>query len=330
MRAAEKRTNRPAQKKDKKPIQKKNDIFFKSAFEDYFCDMLRFLYKDADQIFDLEKPISFMDKELLEISPDRNKKGGTRNADMLAKIYLRTGKQELFMLHLEIQTKTNLTFPSRVFKYWYRLTDRYDHPIVSHTIFTGVPGQKRPDKYQYNMLGTELSFKYKYYQIFQHTEEQLLQFDNPFALVVLVAQKEVLRKKLTPLELHNTRIKIIEKLTANGNYTQQGITRFILFLKNMIHIEDEELNTKFEQQVRTLTGEKITMGIIETEKMLNIEEGIEIGTRKTKLEEQEKVVKNLILQLGLSDAQAAKVAEAPLSFVKKIRTQLEKSNRSKN
>nr|WP_255542927.1 hypothetical protein [Pedobacter sp. ASV19] len=40
----------------------------------------------------------------------------------------------------------------------------------------------------------------------------------------------------------------------------------------MIHIEDEELNTKFDQQLRTLTGEKITMGIIETEKMLNIEE----------------------------------------------------------
>ena len=176
------------------------------------------------------------------------------------------------------------------------------------------------------MLGTELSFKYKYYQIFQHTEEQLLQFDNPFALVVLVAQKEVLSKKLTPIELHNTRIKIIEKLTANGNYTQQGITRFILFLKNMIHIEDEELNTKFEQQVRTLTGEKITMGIIETEKMLNIEEGIEIG----QLANQEKVVTNLILQLGLSDVQAAKIADAPLSFVKKIRTQLEKNNQSKN
>lgn len=37
------------------------------------------------------------------------------------------------------------------------------------------------------MQGTELSFKYKYYQIFQHTEEELLQFDNPLVLVVLVA-----------------------------------------------------------------------------------------------------------------------------------------------
>ncbi|HWW42021.1 hypothetical protein [Pedobacter sp.] len=60
------------------------------------------------------------------------------------------------------------------------------------------------------------------------------------------------------------------------------------------------------------------MGIIETEKMLNIEQGIEIG----RSQEKEHFVANLILQLGLSDAQAAKVADAPISFVKKIRSQL--------
>jgi len=39
---------------------------------------------------------------------------------------------------------------------------------------------------------------------------------------------------------------------------------------------------------------------------------------------------SVILQLGLSDVQAAKIADAPLSFVKKIRTQIEKNNQSKN
>jgi len=76
------------------------------------------------------------------------------------------------------------------------------------------------------------------------------------------------------------------------------------------------------------------MGIIETEKMLNIEEGkekgIKIGARNTKLEEREILVKKLIVKLAFTDQQAADFAEVSLSFVKKIRTQLEKSNRSKN
>lgn len=183
------------------------------------------------------------------------------------------------------------------------------------------------------MLGTKLSFEYKFYQIFQHTEEELLQFDNPFALVVLVAQKEFFRKKIGDLDLHTTRLKIIEKLTANGNYTQQSITRFVLFLNNMIHIENEELNLKFEQRLKDLTGEKITMGIIETEKMLNIEQGKEIGLEQGieigKSLEREHFVRNLIITFGFSNEQASKAAEVSLSFVKKIRTQLEKDS-SKN
>jgi len=58
------------------------------------------------------------------------------------------------------------------------------------------------------------------------------------------------------------------------------------------------------------------MGIIETEKMLNIEIG--------QLKNQEKVVANLIATFGFSNEQAAKAVDAPISFVKKIRRQLEK------
>nr|WP_199079172.1 hypothetical protein [Pedobacter sp. ASV19] len=62
------------------------------------------------------------------------------------------------------------------------------------------------------------------------------------------------------------------------------------------------------------------MGIIETEKMLNIEQGIEIG----RSQEKEHFVANLIATFGFSNEQAAKAADASISFVKKIRSQLKK------
>ena len=124
-------------------------------------------------------------------------------------------------------------------------------------------------------------------------------------------------------------LKIIEKLTANGNYTKQSITRFILFLNNLIHIEDKELNIKFNEQVRNLTGEKITMGIIETAKMFDIQEGIDIGAKQTRLEDQEILVKKLIVKLDFTDQQVADFAEVSLTFVKRIRTQLKKSMNQK-
>jgi hypothetical protein len=60
------------------------------------------------------------------------------------------------------------------------------------------------------------------------------------------------------------------------------------------------------------------MGIIETEKMLNIEQGIEIGN--------ENFVKKLISKLDFTDKQAADFAEVPLTFVKKIHSQLKESS----
>ena len=38
-----------------KPPRKKNDQLFKGAFEEHFQDLLRLIFKDADQIFDFEK-----------------------------------------------------------------------------------------------------------------------------------------------------------------------------------------------------------------------------------------------------------------------------------
>lgn len=81
----------------------------------------------------------------------------------------------------------------------------------------------------------------------------------------------------------------------------------------------EENNSKFEQEIQEITGRSETMGIQEL--MLD---------RATKQGEQKKsrdVVENLLSKLGLSDEQAAEVAEVSIEFVQKIRAQLNKKKK---
>ena len=70
------------------------------------------------------------------------------------------------------------------------------------------------------------------------------------------------------------------------------------------------------------------MGIIETIKKIEREEGFEKGIEKGIERGIEKgkqdVIENLIVKLGLSDKQAADIAEMPVSFVKKVRASLKK------
>ncbi len=53
-------------------------------------------------------------------------------------------------------------------------------------------------------------------------------------------------------------------------------------------------------------------------------EGLEKGLKKGREEGKAEVVRNLITKIGLTDAQAADIAEVPKDFVKKVRRRLNK------
>jgi hypothetical protein len=51
--------------------RKKDDSLLKSAFQEAFPELLRFYFPEADAIFDIERGIEFLDKELGELFPER-------------------------------------------------------------------------------------------------------------------------------------------------------------------------------------------------------------------------------------------------------------------
>jgi len=147
--------------------------------------------------------------------------------------------------------------------------------------------------------------------------------DNPFALAIIVAQQEALSKKLTDKHRQATRMKIANALETSGKYNPVQITEFVRFLNKIIIVENTEYNDIFDNHLKALTGGTITMGLTETLNMLEREEGIEIGIKKGEAIARHDVVSNLIVKLGLTNEQAADVAEVSISFVKKVRKELE-------
>ena len=63
------------------------------------------MYTETEDIFDLDRVLTFMDKELLEIIPDRERKKGKRIADLLVKVYLKDGTEKWILVHTEIDRK---------------------------------------------------------------------------------------------------------------------------------------------------------------------------------------------------------------------------------
>jgi predicted transposase YdaD len=312
-------------------LRRKNDILLKSAFEEAFSDLLRFFFDDADAIFQMEKGFEFMDKELRELFPELEKKGGSRYVDMLARTYLKDGSEEWILIHLEIEGGDAKNFGQRMFQYYYRILDRFEVEVAALAVFTGDGRQKVTSAYKKDFLGTRLTYEYKSYHILDHTEEELLAMENPFALIVLAAQKSLLLGKIPEEELGEQRLTIARALIASKKYDSEQIRRFIYFLKTYIYVGNPEINSKFDTTIALLTKDRPAMGIIETIKMITreegreegLEEGIEKGIEKG-VEQQKRIfVKTMLLETNFDSAKIAALADVAESLVIEVKKELE-------
>lgn len=288
---------------------KQNDELLKGAFEENFPDFLRFLYPDADDIFDLSKGIEFMDKELLAIVPDRERKKGKRVADLLAKVFLKDGTEKWILVHTEIEGGSQEDFAFRLFQYHYRLLDRYRVPVETIAVFTGDKNQPCPSEYRHRAIDTQIHFQYRAYHIFDHSETELLTMDNAFALIVLACQKALLESEVADEELGDDRLTIAKALLRH-NYDHDRIISFLVFLKNFLYINDLEINRIFDEQVIQLTGGAINMGVIEVVKKQERQKG-----RK----EEAIAIAREMKKDGISVEQIAKFTKLSIKEIEKLK-----------
>jgi hypothetical protein len=83
--------------------QRKSDILWKVVMEEVFADLLRFIFPDADKVYDMERGFEFVDKELAELNPQPDEAKDSRFADKLVKVYHRDGTEECVLLFLQVR-----------------------------------------------------------------------------------------------------------------------------------------------------------------------------------------------------------------------------------
>lgn len=301
---------------------KKNDELLKAIFEDNFPDFLRFMYPDADATFDLGRGLTFMDKELLEIIPYRERKKGKRVADLLVKVYLKDGSEKWILVNTEIEGGHDSDFSHRIFQYFYRLLDRYRVPVETIAVFTGGRSQPCTDEYHFEVFRTSLRFQYLSYQIFDHDESELLDMDNIFAYIVLACQKALDEDKIPEQELAEQRSTIARRLIETNKYSKDRIMSFLVFLKSFLFIRDKEINSNFDQYIYQVTGGTIQMGVIETIKRQEREKGIQTGKAKGFAEGERKKALETALEfkkMGLPIADIAKGTGLTIDEIEKLK-----------
>jgi hypothetical protein len=295
--------------------QRKSDILWKVILEEVFPDLLRFIYPDADEVYNIERGFEFLDKELAELDPHPDEKKDSRVADKLVKVYHRDGVEEWLLLHVEIQGDTHekKAFAERMYTYFYRIRDRYQGKLVSAlAIFTGQYGRRMPRRFLYEYRGTRLLYEYPTLSILDFTDDQLDKSNNPFAHVIIAARMRLKEKKLPEDELLKIKLLAARKLTEKG-FGKDKIRAIFNFLRNYVLFDKPETNRKFDDLFRQVDKTRV-MNTVEYLRMEGREEGKE--------EAAASFVENLLKQTDFAIEKIADLTNVSVEFVNKIKIKL--------
>ena len=120
------------------------DELWKNIIEKLFPHFLEFFMPQLHADVDLTLGYVFLDKELQRIKLKGKK--GKNITDKLVKVYLKNGGEKWLLIHLEVQGKHEDDFANRMFRYFYRIYDKYDVNITALAVLT----YKTEKQYNFN------------------------------------------------------------------------------------------------------------------------------------------------------------------------------------
>lgn len=253
-----------------------NDGAWKEIISAHLKDFVEFFWPEAYVDIDWERPYEFLEQELLTIGiPEAI---GKHHIDKLFKVFLKNGKEQWILLHIEIQNTKDGDFSKRMFVYFYRIFDTYDKVIASLAILADTDTTWRPNCYHQKIWESEISRTYEIVKLIDYKSRvaELQNHPNPFAMVVLVqlaameTQPNDQQRLLTKLEFFRSLCNQgwpLEKCMSMYKFLDAilGLNRNfeVLYIERIKRIE-EEYNMSF-----TLTAERH-----------GFEQGIEQGIQK--------------------------------------------------
>jgi hypothetical protein len=285
------------------------DGLWKKLIYELFEEFVLFFLPDLFEEIDFTRDPDFLQQELFKEIIDEKK--GRNVADQIIKVFLKSGEEKWLLIHIEVQGESEPDFSRRMFRYYYRIFDRYNRDIVAIALFTNSSEKPHSNIYQRSTHGTTITYTYNTYQFSDHNEEELIHSNNPFALAVL-AGKYAYETKQNDQKRFSFKRKIfqlaIEKYDMHQAESRIFLAALFYFIDYLLKIPDE-LTRKLRNEI-TISEEEIeliyldrknppptltSLGELKREwKEEGIKKGIQKGIKKGDEERQRKVARKML------------------------------------
>ncbi|MBS1809378.1 MAG: DUF4351 domain-containing protein [Acidobacteria bacterium] len=317
-------------KQPKKPAQEKDNAW-KDVLNQFFREFMEFFFPAIASEIDWTRGYEFLDKELEQITRDH--RIGRKLADKLVKVWLRDGREQWLLIHLEVQGAIRQDFAKRVYIYNYRIFDRYDAAVISIVLLTDGSAALKQLTWQAGRWGCELMFRFPVVSIagYKSRWAELEAAHNPFAIAVMahLRAKQARGDNLRKLDWKR---ELIFRLYERG-YSHLEIYTFFRFV-DWVMILPKELEQKLKTELHQYEENKHMPYISSWERFAMEEgrqqgleqgleqglgQGLEQGTRNIILRQLDRLLgdigtENKTRVAELSLPQLDKLSEALLDF----------------
>ena len=311
------------------------DGLWKKVIGDLFEDFLLFFAPELHKEVDFTKTPDFLQQELFQEILEKKK--GTNYADQIVKVHLKDGKEKWILVHIEVEASANADFSKRMFKYFYRIFDKFDREIVAFAVMTGPSVSEKTLGFSYSYFGTTLDYAYNVHKVSDYNEEELVQSNRLFSKIVL-ATKYMHKTKNKVDQRYRFKMKLMREVLKLEGHSRVSITATFYFIDYLFRLP-EELRHEFTDTLRLILGEEgqkmvqyesgnlspTLADLVKIERKEALEEGIEQGIETGLVAGEERIKKSFALTLLQEDFEVdyiAKLTKLSVAEVKKLKETL--------
>lgn len=245
-----------------------HDRLFKELLSNFFVEFVALFLPEISDYLDGDVELHLLDKEVFTDVTI----GDSHLVDLVMKAKVR-GKDAFFLIHVESQSRSDGGFPGRMFRYFARLTEKYDLPVYPVVIYSyKAPRRAEPNLYEVVFPDrTVLRFEYAVIQLSRMSWREFVERPNPVASALMARMRMAVEER-PRVKLECLRMLAKLKLDPAKSKLIGG------FIDSYLVLTAQEMK-QYEREFSNLAGpeRKETMALVSSWEQRGIDKGLTKG-----------------------------------------------------
>ena len=284
------------------------DGLWKDAIKRFLPQLIMRTLPDLYGDVDFSQEAEFLSQELRDTiqRPIANSHNPPLFVDELIKLFMKDGRTEWVLFHIEIQGSGGRDISFRMFLYCSLIFAHHRKMPVSLAILTRPrPKGEQTGIFAAEQYGTRISYEYNCFEVYNLDDEELLNSDNPFDLMFYAVKKTANVRE----ESKFAQLLTLTRLLALKGWNEEDRRDIFNFIVRAVNLKDVALRQKFTRVIEG-DGDTMTLSFVE-EYFLN--KGTITGRREEKFETARR-----LRAMGLSDSDISKATDLPIEEIEEF------------